>query len=158
MDQAIAFDRAWGRRLRRLSPRDWRRWRDLAAGLPLKALAGVSPLGSLPDTLAEGEVILLPPPLTPWMPSPSLHTRWWSNSPPHPEAMLFQNGDRGGPWIARPGASSAPPETRPPSKTGTPAGQNNEPAGLARVRPSFVQTPKRMQGATPIPANARPSG
>ncbi len=39
VDQAIAFDRAWGRRLRRLSPRDWRRWRDLAAGLPLKALA-----------------------------------------------------------------------------------------------------------------------
>jgi DNA-binding NarL/FixJ family response regulator len=39
VDQAIAFDRAWGRRLRRLSARDWRRWRDLAAGLPLKALA-----------------------------------------------------------------------------------------------------------------------
>jgi DNA-binding CsgD family transcriptional regulator len=48
MDQAIAFDRAWGRRLRRLSARDWRRWRDLAAGLPPKALAarwGLSPAG-----------------------------------------------------------------------------------------------------------------
>jgi alkanesulfonate monooxygenase SsuD/methylene tetrahydromethanopterin reductase-like flavin-dependent oxidoreductase (luciferase family) len=84
MDQAIAFDRAWGRRLRRLSPRDWRRWRDLIAGLPLKALAarwglslaGVSrylhrpaalmvTVGGQPvfqaqdDALAEGEVGLV---------------------------------------------------------------------------------------------------
>ena len=46
--QALAFARALGWRLRRLSPRDWRRWRDLAAGLPPKALAarwGLSPAG-----------------------------------------------------------------------------------------------------------------
>ncbi len=46
VDQAIAFERALGWRLRRLSARDWRRWRDLAAGLPLKALA--ARWGSLP--------------------------------------------------------------------------------------------------------------
>ncbi len=48
LDQAADFERGLGRRLRRLSPRDWARWRDLAAGLPPKALAarwGLSPAG-----------------------------------------------------------------------------------------------------------------
>jgi DNA-binding NarL/FixJ family response regulator len=34
-----AFEPAWGRRLRSLSPADWQRWRDLTTGLPMKALA-----------------------------------------------------------------------------------------------------------------------
>ncbi|GBD08834.1 hypothetical protein HRbin22_01076 [Candidatus Thermoflexus japonica] len=34
-----AFEQAWGRRLRGLSPADWQRWRDLTTGLPVKALA-----------------------------------------------------------------------------------------------------------------------
>jgi hypothetical protein len=112
MDQAIAFDRAWGRRLRRLSPRDWRRWRDLIAGLPLKALAtrwglslaGVSrylhrlaaltvTVGGQPvlqaqdDTLAEGEVGL-------WShhsPAPTAHAVDALSLSPHQVVVEFSS-------------------------------------------------------------------
>ncbi|WP_448592479.1 helix-turn-helix transcriptional regulator [Thermoflexus hugenholtzii] len=103
VDQAIAFDRAWGRRLSRLSPRDWRRWRDLAAGLPPKALArrwGVSSAGVLayrnrlmrrlgvcsPEALLAlswGVGIWEGPPEAPH-PTPPLWAWWLLRSPPLP--------------------------------------------------------------------------
>jgi DNA-binding NarL/FixJ family response regulator len=49
-----AFEPAWGRRLRSLSPADWQRWRDLTTGLPVKALAcrwGLSRQGAVKGLL-----------------------------------------------------------------------------------------------------------
>jgi hypothetical protein len=86
----------------------------------------------------SGRITLLPPPLTPWMPSPSFHTRWWSNSPPHPEAMLFQNGDRG--VCGSPGRAPPPRRRRParPPKREHPRVKTmNPPAWPGSALPSF---------------------
>lgn len=49
-----AFEQAWGERLRRLSVKDWSRWRDLMSGLPIKGLArwwGLSRQGAMKAAL-----------------------------------------------------------------------------------------------------------
>jgi Bacterial regulatory proteins, luxR family. len=103
LDRAQAFEEALGRSLRQLSRRDWHRWRDLAAGLPPKALArrwGVSPAGVLayrnrlmrrlgvcsPEALLAlgwGVGIWEGPPEAPH-PIPPLWAWWLLRSPPLP--------------------------------------------------------------------------